>query len=182
MPSTVANESEVTVSLKLNGIITLAALTSACAGQPTAPAITPRDLQIVSGDLQNGTRGSSLTSPLRVRVMGTDGRPFVGAAVRWTVSTGQATLDPVESLTEKAGEAETHMPVIATVGAIQVRASVDGVTPVVFSISGRHPCRLQPTALATSIAADLFPLGCDVSYARPATPLTARASRAIHPA
>jgi len=47
------------------------------------------ELQIVSGDWQEGVVGSSLADPLTVVVLDADGNPIAGAPVTWTFGSGR---------------------------------------------------------------------------------------------
>ena len=121
---------------------------------PPPPPPSVQELQIVSGNGQIARPGAAV-APLRVRVVGSDGAPFAGASVEWSVTEGQASLDPARGPTDAAGEAETHVEQ-GTVGAIVVRAEVASLTPVTFSITivnppsastpvtagNRHTCKL----------------------------------------
>jgi hypothetical protein len=130
---------------------------------PDAPRVTPREIQKIGGDEQAAVRGTPLDAPLRVRVIGSDGRPVGGARVQWTVGSGIATLEPSESTTDAAGEAESRMSVVGLVGAIEVRATVAGVAPALFAVEGLDPCFFEyaPTlTLGTSKSGALSMLDC----------------------
>lgn len=117
---------------------------------PPPPPPSPQELQKVSGDGQI-TIPSSTTAPLRVRVMGSDGQPFAGANVQWSITEGQANLDPTQSTTGANGEAETRVTVGGTAGPIVVRASVEPLASVSFSLTVTAP--LPPAPVATRLAA-----------------------------
>lgn len=95
---------------------------------PPPPSITPKALQIVSGDGQRALRGGDLAAPLRVRLIGSDDEPLSGTAVQWTVTEGQATIDPAQSTTGPSGEAETRVTLGATLGSVPV--AVPGWPPL----------------------------------------------------
>jgi alpha-tubulin suppressor-like RCC1 family protein len=101
--------------------------------------ITPRALQIVSGNDQRTATGRTLASALRVRVIGSDDQPLAGAAVQWSVSQGQATLDPTESTTDEHGETETRVTLGAAAGSILVNSTTGNLAPVSFSIIALEP-------------------------------------------
>jgi alpha-tubulin suppressor-like RCC1 family protein len=102
---------------------------------PPSPDDTPEALQIVSGDGQRAGIGTPLTLPLRIRVIGSDDEPFAGAVVQWSVTEGQATLDPAQSTTDAGGEAETRVTLGATTGSVAISASVQNLAPVTFSVT-----------------------------------------------
>jgi alpha-tubulin suppressor-like RCC1 family protein len=112
----------------------------------TAPTISG-ELRIVSGNHERGPIGGTLPIPLRVRVVGSDTLPLEGVLVQWSVMGGQATLDPMQDSTNAAGEAETHVALGEIPGEVVVRASVENLTPVDFSITA-----VDPSVLLTFIA------------------------------
>ena len=108
----------------------------------TQPAL-PHELRIVSGNHERGSIGSALSVPLRVRVVGSDTLPLEDVVVQWSVIEGQATLDPVQAPTNAAGETETRITFGETPGELMVRASVENLTPVDFSITAVDPSVTQ---------------------------------------
>jgi hypothetical protein len=117
----------------------LVVLSVAC-GDSGAPAVTANTLVRVSGDSQANLTGSALSTPLKVRVTGTDGQPFAGATITWTVSGGSATLGSPTALSDSAGGATTTVTLGATPGAISIQAAVASVTPVTFGATAcDHP-------------------------------------------
>jgi hypothetical protein len=62
----------------------------------------------VSGDGQKASVGDPLPAPLVVRMALPDGRPLVGAAVRWSIGTGAGSLDPELTVTDADGRAQTE--------------------------------------------------------------------------
>jgi len=121
------------------GVALLAAL--ACRdGNGAGPRVAPRELQIVDGTQQSGIRGDDAPSPLRVRVIGSDGNPFEGAMVHWSVDHDAATLEPSAIASDVAGDATTRARELAVTGSIRVVASASGVAPVGFSITAADPC------------------------------------------
>lgn len=109
------------------------------APNPPPPPVTPEALQVVSGNDQRTATGRPLASPLRVRVLGSDDQRVAGATVQWSVTQGQATLDPAQSTTNATGDAETRLTIGGTPGSIVVSARVQDVTPVSFSITALDP-------------------------------------------
>jgi alpha-tubulin suppressor-like RCC1 family protein len=108
-------------------------------GGVAPPDVTPKSIQMVSGDGQAAATGRQLASPLQVRVIGSDDQPLSGAAVHWSVTQGQATLDHAQSSTDGSGDAETQVTLGATPGSIGVSAAVGDLAPVAFSIAALNP-------------------------------------------
>lgn len=115
-------------SLLAPGIACALAVTvfGGCGGDAAAPPV-PRSLAIVGGDGQTGTVGTTLAQPLRVQVIGSDNRPFVGAAVTWSVTAGGGIVSPASSVTDAGGIASTTLTLGRTAGLNSVTASVPGV-------------------------------------------------------
>jgi hypothetical protein len=152
-------------------VVALLLLSLACSEStgPSAPSITPRELQVIAGDNQTALRGDDLRDPLRVRVLGSDGQPLPGATVQWALTQGQATLSHTESITSSTGHAETRVTNIATVGAVVVRARVQAVVADTASITGEFsitaldPCLISsmpPYELGNPVAGVLRPFDC----------------------
>jgi hypothetical protein len=131
---------------------------------PDTPRVTAREVHKIAGDDQDAARGYPVAAPLRVRVIGSDGEPFAGAAVQWTVMTGQATLDRSQSTTDASGEAEARVTVVGTIGSIAVSAVVSGAPTATFAIEGLDPCyfgNVPPIAIGTTRTGTLGPLDCN---------------------
>ena len=107
---------------------------------PGKPKVIPQTVEKIAGDAQSAVRGNGVTSPLRVRVTGSDGQPFSGATVQWSFVNGTGTIAPAQSTTNASGEAEAQVTTLAALGSILVSATVPGVTPVIFSLTGLDPC------------------------------------------
>ena len=153
------------VTSALGAIVTFVAL--AC-GDGSGPGVTPRTIEIVSGDGQAALPGELAPEPLRVRVTGSDGQPLAGATVGWTVTTGEATVAPLQSRTDALGEAETRVTISGT-NSVEVRATVGGVSPVTFSIAVVDPCLItsaRPISLEATVAGTLQQLDCDLLEGR----------------
>jgi hypothetical protein len=137
-------------------------------GDGTGPGVTPHAIEIVSGDGQAAVPGEPAPEPLRVRVTGSDGQPLAGAAVHWSVATGQATLTPTQSTTDARGEAETRVT-LGDANSVEVRATVQGVAPVTFSISVLDPCQIgsaRPLSLESTMRGTLQERDCDLGDGR----------------
>jgi alpha-tubulin suppressor-like RCC1 family protein len=68
-------------------------------------------------------------------VIGSDDEPLAGVTVQWSVTQGQATLDPTQSITNGSGEAETRATIGATTGSIAISATVASLASVTFSVT-----------------------------------------------
>jgi uncharacterized protein (TIGR03437 family) len=98
--------------------------------------ITPAALTIVSGNSQSGTTGTTLAGKLVVKVTGSDGNPYAGATVTFTVASGSATLNPsTPQQTASDGTASTAVTLGNTAGTVTVTASVTGLTAVTFTLT-----------------------------------------------
>jgi hypothetical protein len=121
--------------------------------ESAAPAPTPSALTRISGDTQKTLTGTQLGNPLTVRVNGSDGQPFQGATVTWTVTAGTATLGSPTATSDAQGLATTTVTLGATPGALQFQAAVASVTPVTFSATAcDHPVLTWPDTLSATLA------------------------------
>jgi hypothetical protein len=84
------------------------ALLASCSGDELTLPVerAPAQLQIVSGDRQQGLAGTLLADPLRVRVVNASAEPVRDATVVFSVEDGVVTPDTVR--TGDQGVAETH--------------------------------------------------------------------------
>jgi hypothetical protein len=76
---------------------------------------------------------------------------------------GSATLLPVQSTTNASGDAEVRVTSVASVGSVSIRAMVQELTPVVFSLTGLDPCEFansQEMLLETTRTGTLGLLDC----------------------
>ena len=121
------------------GVALVAAAGCKDANDP-APRVTPRSIEMLAGDGQQATRGYPIEQPLRVRLLGSDGRPMSGTSIRWSSPSATTTIEPSESVTDASGEAQTRVAVVGGLGRIEIHASVTGIAPAVFAISGLDPC------------------------------------------
>ena len=108
------------------------------------PDRAPARLLVTDGDRQTGVVGTLLPVPLTVTVVDQANQPVSGIAVRFTLASGQGQLSDAEVLTIRTGEALTQLTPGPTAGTVRVRAQVDGLTPVVFTLTGRVD-RAPPT-------------------------------------
>lgn len=72
---------------------------------PPPPAGSGQVLAIGGGNHQKGPEGTALPTPLAALARDTAGTPLAGVPVMWTVTTGNATVDSVQSMTGTDGKA-----------------------------------------------------------------------------
>ena len=118
--------------------VLLAAWTSAmagCGGGSEAPTTTrpsstatavPGAIGVVSGGEQSGDAGSSLATPLIVRVTTTGGAPVPNVPVNFQVTSGSATVSVGTATTDATGQAQTQLVLGSVAGPVRVTASVAG--------------------------------------------------------
>jgi hypothetical protein len=135
-----------------------AAMSLACSDS-TAPRV-PRTIEMVGGDGQSSWPGEEI--PLKVRVIGSDNRPFAGAPVQWRVIAGAATVGPAQSTTNSNGEADTRVTLGAGFLRVDVTATVQGMAPVTFALFPRDPCQYMwpEITLDSTINGMLSPFDC----------------------
>src|SRR5687768_10505090 len=84
-------------------------LVNSCGGDRVAgprPAGPPKSVTIVSGDLQTGTVGAALPSPLVVRVTDASARPVAGQVVNFRVVKGGGSVFAGAAITNANGLAQ----------------------------------------------------------------------------
>jgi uncharacterized protein YhjY with autotransporter beta-barrel domain len=91
-------------------------------------------VSVISGGNQSGRIGQPLAQPLVVQVVDDTGAPVANAVVQWSVTAGEATLNPSTSTTGADGRATTIVTP-RSVGAITVRATVGNLPAVTFTIN-----------------------------------------------
>jgi hypothetical protein len=111
----------------------------AACGDSNSP-VMPGSVVIADGDGQELPTGTSLPVPLKVTVLGSGSQAYAGATVTWAVTAGSATLGGTTSTSDAAGAATMTVTLGGTIGAVSIRASVPGVTPVTFSATALDPC------------------------------------------
>lgn len=125
----------------------------------TALAAAPASLAIVSGSGQSAAPGARLPDSLVVRVIDAFNNPVKDAAVTWTALGDAGTVSPTSTKTDAAGRAAAAWTLGATGGPKEVRAAVQGITPVEFKAAGtiifasvmaggRHVCGLDEGGVA----------------------------------
>jgi uncharacterized protein (TIGR03437 family) len=136
----------------------------------TPLAVTPATLNVVSGDKQSATVGTTLGDPLIVKVADPSGAGIPGVIVNFTVTpAGAATVNPSPAITLNDGTAAVNVALGMTAGSFAITAS-DGVQSVSFS--GTANPAVSPTAPVISAAGI-------VSGGLSGPPLTTVASNAI---
>src|SRR5439155_6085485 len=101
---------------------------SACGGGSTSPEQTgPAKIDAVSAATLTGVVGSTIATPLAVRVTNQKGAPVSAAAVTFSVTTGNGTVNPTSALTDAAGEAHTTLTLGTNAGTNEVSVSVFGL-------------------------------------------------------
>jgi hypothetical protein len=90
----------------------LCAVMAGCGGG-SGPTLTvrppvPTTLTITSGDNQSGTVAQALPNLLVVKVSDQAGKPFAGATVTWTVTSGGGAVDHASTVSGEDGTASTR--------------------------------------------------------------------------
>ena len=141
-------------------LISSALLSLDCGGDSSGPVVA-KTIAAVEGTGQSGPTGATLALPFRVTVTGSDGRPYPGATVTWTVPTGAATPAPLTSATDAAGSASTVVTLGAQIGPVVVQASVPGVAPASFNATATDPCDyIAPYTLGAVVNGALATTDC----------------------
>ena len=129
--------------------------------------MAPGQVVIAAGDSQSASLGTALATPLKVKVIGTNNRPFPGAAVTWTVTQGVAVAQPPVSVSDAAGEATTTLVLGLETGPVRITASVGGVVPVVLSATATvvysFPCQIQPFAFGSIVTGAIDAGDCNIN-------------------
>jgi outer membrane autotransporter protein len=116
----------------------------------------PTGIIIVGGANQQGRLGQPLAQPLVVQVVDETEAPVAGSVVQWSVTRGEADLNPSTSITGADGRAST----IATprsIGEIDIRATAGNLDPVTFTINASTSFELRargPVAVPIARALD----------------------------
>lgn len=110
----------------------------------------------VRGGGQRAPVGGELDEPLVVRAEDANGNPLDGREVRWTPMAGSGSVDPVTTVTDADGLAQTTWTLGASVGAQTLTARMTGLPDVLFTATAGTgaPASLaittQPSANARS--------------------------------
>jgi Bacterial Ig-like domain (group 2) len=120
------------------------------AGCGTEPVVA-RSTELLAGSQQTGALGAPLAESLSVRVVASDGKPFKGAQVSWSIVTGGGSLSPATSTTSPDGIARTLWTLGTRLDATYVaRATAAGLSPVTFTATPTLP----PSAAIEKAAGD----------------------------
>jgi hypothetical protein len=122
-------------------LLLAAALLTGCAGDsPTGGGkkqpVTPAQITVASGNEQKGTVGVELSSPLVVRVTGSDGKPMAGATVTWAVTGGDGSVASASATIDAAGQASAKWTLGTKAGENTATATVGSLAPVTFLAQG----------------------------------------------
>jgi hypothetical protein len=105
------------------------------------PAIVDSTVALVvssaSGDSQTGIVGALLGAPLRVLVTDRSARPVPGVTIAWAVALGGGILASPASVTDASGIAQNTLRLGLLPGLNEVAATVGGLAPVIFNLTGR---------------------------------------------
>ena len=120
----------------LLALFSLLALVS-CGGDPGSGPDTPTALAIRSGDAQTADAGTAVPNAPTVQVTGESGAGVGGVTVSFTVTTGGGSVASATAVTGSDGVASSGAWTLGDPGPQQLRASVSGLDPVVFSATAR---------------------------------------------
>lgn len=137
---------------------------AACSDDPASVGF-PESLSIQSGNNQIGTPGQSLAQPLEVRVNDGDDQPYQGAAIHWTVMSGDAQVAPASTTTGADGVARTTLTLGGTPGDVMIEATADGLAAVSFraTAGAGGDCGTVELAIGTSADGTLTDEDCQRS-------------------
>lgn len=108
-----------------------ALLFSAC-GDEIPPPI-PESIAAVGSTSLQGFTGTALTEPVRVRVVGSDGDPFLGQSVSWSVTSGGGTVVSSGATTDESGIATAQWTLGPAAGSNTLTATAAGLGSVTFA-------------------------------------------------
>lgn len=102
-----------------------------------ATSLPPAQVQIASGDGQTTEVGTAVTSAPVVRVLDSAGNPVPGVAVVFSVASGNGSVTGASPITDGSGTAAVGSWTLGTTpGTNTLRATVDALTPAVFTATG----------------------------------------------
>ncbi|HEX4935740.1 MAG TPA: Ig-like domain-containing protein [Gemmatimonadaceae bacterium] len=110
------------------------AVVAACGSDtPSSPSIAGK-ITRVRGDSQSVAAGTSLATPMVVKVVAQNGSPMLGQTVTWSLETGASgTLPSPTSLTDANGEASLSFNAGQVAGKAEVTATVGALAGVKFT-------------------------------------------------
>ena len=114
----------------------------ACGGDSSGPGKQAASVTGVAGDSQVGPTGAPLDFPLSMTLLGSNGQPIGGVAVRWSaVPSNGASFNPQPSVSDVNGIATTTVTIGSVLDTIVINATVPGVAqPVVYHALAVDPC------------------------------------------
>jgi hypothetical protein len=131
-------------------LVSLLCLVTSCSD--TTSTTAPAGATIVMGDHQTGPVGIQLSSPLGVRITGTDGTPISGQAVTFIVTAGGGTVSIPTAITDASGIAATQWTLGTSVADSQrVQARLGADTTASATVIGTF--QAQPVPGAAQISA-----------------------------
>jgi hypothetical protein len=115
-------------------LLVVVSLTLSCGGDDPTGSDNPQPtvIQMVNGNNQSATVGTSLANPFVVEVLDNSGRPVGGKTVTWTIVQGSGTMSPASSVTNASGEARSFLQVGPIPGMHRVRSTLGTLPPVEF--------------------------------------------------
>lgn len=123
----------------IQGLFALLALVAlgSCDGGPGSEPETPAALAIRSGDGQTADARTAVPNPPTVQVTGESGSGVGGVTVTFSVISGGGSVESATAVTGSNGVASSGAWTLGDPGPQQLRASVSGLNPVVFSATAR---------------------------------------------
>ncbi len=116
-----------------------------------AEPLEPTSLQVVTGNGQLATVGSTVGTPPKVRVLDDESSPVAGVTVTFSVMAGGGSITGATATSDASGEASVGSWTLGTtVGDNRLRARVDGVSPVTVDATGTA----GPAASVSAFAGD----------------------------
>ena len=114
----------------------------ACGGNSSGPGKQAASVTGVAGDSQVGPTGAPLDFPLSMTLLGSNGQPVEGVAVKWSaVPSNGASFNPQPSVSDVNGIATTAVTIGSVLDTIVIKATVPGVAqPVVYHALAVDPC------------------------------------------
>ena len=89
--------------------------------------LTPKTLEIISGDNQEGLPGAAFENPFIVEVRDQTDKPLAGVQVTFSVTSGGGTLSATSVTTDASGRAESRLTLGPNPGTNTVTVSVTGI-------------------------------------------------------
>ena len=119
--------------MRARRILLAVALLAACRDSTGTPV--PAEMRVMSGNGQAATVGEAAPLPLIAGVLDADGDPVAGVTVQWAVSSGGGSISAASGQTDADGLARVHWTLGTRAEAQTVTATVEGLSPVVFTIT-----------------------------------------------